>query len=485
MVTDKDIKHLEPPQSGDAEQAVLGAILKDPDALDLVMPILATEDCFYSPRHRVIFRAMVELYTTKNPTDITTVANYLIGCELLEKAGGRAYLVDLAESVASTAFVETHAKIVKDKSLLRRLIDTSNETARSAYVTEQPAEELIAAAEAGLFRLTDQRDSQKLSFAGDLVERLANDVLTFQPGQQGKWLETRIHQLNQKITGFFYGDLVIVAGSPSQGKTSFAMDFCLYNSNFKKKSLYVSIDQTKESFGLRLLSARTGYSKTEMFTGRLTEAQKDLIAREAAKLALNQDIMIVDSPAVTALDIRSMARRIQRTYGLDILVVDYIQQIPGHRRFENRNLELTEISRILKETTKELNIVTVVLSQLNRGDRDRRAFDVEKKQWPFPNMSMLRESGALEQDANVVIFPWVPVEFLRSQWGDQSQQFIDTMRQFPWLEHLAYVIVDKNKDGDKGVIECRRDKQRMMFYTEAPSRKGPEEYLKDYQENFI
>lgn len=486
---DSDITKLQPPQSGDAEQAVLGSILKDEDAMNAVIGIIGTPECFYSPRHRMIYQAAMDLYEKNLPVDITTIANQLLEAGKLDKAGGRVYLVEMAESVASTVNVSTYASIVVDKWQKRRLIETCTEIARSAYVHEGSAGELIDAADGNIFRLNDQRHNDQVVPLGSIVFDVADKALKCDPSKRELWVGTRIADLDRMITGLFYGEMTIIGGPPSMGKTSLALDICLWNANFGKRSLIISIDQTKDALAMRLLTARTGLSKSQLLSGKLTQQQQDLVVKEATKLSQIDNILICDMGSYTALDIRSIARREKKRAGLDIVMVDYLQQVHTHRRFDNRNYELESICRILKETAKELWVQMICLSQVSR-DKERRKVDPINGNWQFPTMDMLRDSGAIEQEANLVLFPWVPVELLKKQFGDQSKIYSDILREYPLnnngvrLENLAYICVGKNKDGQTGNVECRRDEVRMRFYSEDRSgRPEPPPVISQYKDD--
>lgn len=473
MKQDRSLSHIQPPQDGEAEQAVIGSILKDQDALDSVVGILPDESYFYSPRHRTIYLAILELHRRQDPVDYVTVASQLLNTQKLETVGGRSYLVELAESVGSTINVVKYAETVKEKSILRRIIDVNNEVSRSATNGEQTSVEIINHLQSYLYALSQNENISKPVSLAERVISAADGALS--PQNQGNdiWLETRIADLNTKITGLFYGDYVIVAGDPSMGKTMFALDFVMYNANYGKKSFIVSLDQSTQSLAFRFLTGATGYSKNRILSGQLSEDEKNQIGDASAHLSVAlSNVYVNDNGGQTVIDIRTQARQLKRTVGLDILMVDYVQLIAPHRRGENRNLELTEQSRILNEIAKELNIVLVVLSQLNRTNAERYKFDPVKNYWRFPNKHMLRDSGSLAQDANVILFPYIPYEACKQAYGDQSDTFgkceieYEAKNGTP-LKNMGYVVVDKNKDGETGVVVCRRDPVRMRFFSQA------------------
>ena len=473
--------NLDMPRNGDVEQALLGAIMRDRDALDLVVPILPTEDSFYSPRHQSIYRAMLDLHNNLHPCDVTTVANALRQSGDLASIGGLTYIGELEECAFGSTNVGSYAEIVKDKWLKRRMIEAANECSRQAYLDELPASDLLRQFESSLYSISTKSFGKEPVEVAQMIQGFTDSLIKAGPEHQKSYLETRIQDFNDRFK-LYYGDYIVVGGEPSMGKTMFAMDLVWYNLGFDKRSLVMSYDQTMQSVIIRYLAGRTGFTRDQMSSGKLDIRQQDLLCRAAAKLAANGGVFIQDDSSLTVFDIWSQARKLKRTGGLDLLVIDYVQLIPRHRNFENRNLELTDISRVLTAMKKDLNVVLVVLSQINRTIKDRSRIDPLKNSWRFPNMHMLRDSGALTQDATVVIFPYIPHEACKREYGEQSQDFIDINRAYlnqygiP-LDSMGYVVVDKNKDGETGVVSCRRDPVRMRFYSESrfsepDSRKG-------------
>ncbi|MBK7141476.1 MAG: AAA family ATPase [bacterium] len=461
---------LVPPQSLEAEQSVLGSILKDDKAFDLVLTILKHEQVFYSQRHRRIFRAAMQLYMVSEPIDITTVSERLTQNGDLESVGGRSYLVELCEGVATTVNVVAHAEIVREKATLRQLSEAAREIDRDAFEATKPAREQLNTAEAKIFSIAETGAKSKLVSLSALTPIVADKLLKIDPSNQHDIFETRIADLNRVIRGLYRGESTFIAGEPSSGKTSFALDTCLFNLNWGRKIYFVSLDQRKMLLLLPDLAHWT--PKNRLYSGQMSLEEKDQIGRYGAELARHDNFLIDDDPNMTVLDIRSEARRIKRQFGLDIVVIDYVQKIPPHGRLDNRHQEITEISRILTATAKDLDVAMVILSQLNRN-RFQQKIDWESNNWNFPNMGMLRESGSLEQDASQILFPVVPIELLKVNYGEQSSYYQDALRAYPVknggkdLTTLAYMIVGKQKDGEKAVVECRRDAVRMRFYSEA------------------
>lgn len=455
----------------DVEQAVIGACLTKPDLIDSVLPVVRSWRYFSDNRHQLIWRALIALTDECRPIDFITVRERLLESGKLE-AGTSVYLSDLAQDgYFSTVNVSEYTKIISNRWQLRELGGRLHEIAEQSKRPEAEPTELIALTEKFLMDITSSNNgSGPVSFA-DTIEIQINEMLKPKDGEK-KWVETRVADLNRKITGLFRGDMTIVAGPPSMGKTMFALDLCVFNHD--AVSLYVSIDQTQWSICQRMITGITGIPKTRLLSGRMSDKEKDEVCLAGAEIARLAKFFVLEGTNETAIDIRSHARRVKRQHGLDILVIDHIQLLPSHRRMDNRNLEIAEASRILKAMAKELDVVLVVLSQLNRT-YDTQAVDVEKEQWGIPRMAMLRESGALEQDANVVLFPWVPEQVLKQRFGENSQNYVRTMQEKPHLQNLAQIIIAKNKDGETGTVECRRDVERMRFYSESKQGAGRNE----------
>jgi len=443
----------------DVEQAVIGACLKDSTCLDDAMLPIRAPEYFEDQRHRSIWKAMLHLAEHEEPIDIVTVSARLDRDGVLPSIT-RVYITELADGYFSTANVEEYAQQVADAWRVKEFGLRLGELLRPT-MPALTIDALTGHAEQILLDLSAHQTSGVTSFCDSIMDQVEKML---DPADKDRWIETRVHELNQKVTGLFRGDMCIVAGPPSMGKTMFALDLCVYNHNLK--SLYVSIDQTQWAIGQRLITSITGLSRERLLGGKLSEEQKTMVDLATAEVAGMGNFFVLECTDQNVLDIRSEARRLKRTSGLDIVVIDYIQQVPGHRRFENRNLEITEVSRVLKAMAKELDIVLVVLSQLNRS-HDSQNIDPDKDQWGLPRMTMLRESGSLEQDANMVIFPWVPAEVLKKRYGEESGIYLSTMKKKPWLKDEALLIIGKNKDGETGQVKCKRNAVRMRFYSET------------------
>jgi len=454
------------PVNIEAEMSVLGTILKEPDCLYDVAEIIRKPEYFQLQKHRMIYQALIDMATGNTPIDVISLSTAMVP-EKLNSIGGRTYLSELCEHATTTSHAVHHCRIVEEVYKRHKISSEFAVIAESAKKPDTALLDLISSAEKTLLDLSPDNGRDIVQISDVIAGH--TDALIKQPEESRKalYVETRVADLNRLITGFYRQDLVIVAGPPSFGKTSFAIDTCLYN-NFHcgKKILFFSIDQSANSFKTRLLTSATGIPKTKLISGKLTPKEEDLVCRAAAEMTAKPNLFLSDRAGLTALDIMSYARRVKRQYGLDMIVIDYIQQIAPHRKFETRNLELAEISRILKQVAKELNVVVLALSQLSRT-YDARNVNEKKEIWGFPRLTDLRDSGALEQDANMVLFPWIIYEVLKKKYGEQSSEFREIIEKKPQYETLAYILVAKNKDGETGTVECCWDKVRMRFYSET------------------
>jgi replicative DNA helicase len=446
--SERSMQHLEPPQSLDAEQVVLGSVLKDSEAINTVIEVLGVPEHFYSPRHRIIYKAALSLYNQSQPIDITTVANELSRTDALETAGGRVYLVELVEQVASTANVESHAEIVLEKSILRDLIATSNEITHSCYAQEQPVDVLLDEAEANIFDISEKRMRKGFVALKDLVMPTFEQIESFQHTGAGLGLRTGFGELDTLTNGLQNGDLIIVAGRPSMGKTSFALNMVEHMSVEQKKSVGIfSIEMSKEALALRMMSTRGRISQQRVRAGRTSDKEMQRLALAAGTLN-DAAIFIDDSPTLSSLEMRAKARRLKAQHAVDLIIVDYIQLMHTTGRFENRQQEMALISRSMKALAKELDIPVLAISQLSRLVEQRGG---SKR----PQLSDLRESGAIEQDADVVVFVSRPEFYLSAEERDdpKNQDKIG----------MAEIIVAKQRNGDTGEIRLRWFKEYTRF----------------------
>jgi replicative DNA helicase len=388
-----------PPHSIEAEQSVLGGLMLDNRAWDLIVDRVREVD-FYRHDHRLIFRAMARLAEQTKPLDYLTVAEALRELHELENAGGDVYLYELANNTPTVANIGAYADIVRERSVLRQLISTANEIASHAFNPQgRNSTELLDAAERLVFEISEQ--GARVGGPVNVKEYLARtmdriDVL-FQSDNPITGIPTGYHDLDEMTSGLQASDLVIVAGRPSMGKTMLAMNMAEHVAIKSKKPVLVfSMEMPGESIVMRLLSSLCRIDQLRIRTGKLQDEDWPRISSTVSMLS-EAPLFIDDTPALSPAELRARARRIAKEHGqIGLIVVDYLQlmQVPGNN--ENRTAEISEISRSLKALAKELKVPVIALSQLNRS--------LEQRADKRPVMSDLRESGAIEQDADLIVF---------------------------------------------------------------------------------
>ena len=388
-----------PPHSREAEQSLLGGLMLDEASWEIVADQV-TEDDFYFSAHRLIFRALAHLAEAAQPRDVVTVSEWLQRDSALEAAGGLAYLGTLARDTPSAANVGAYAAIVRSRSVLRQLIRVGTDIAQSGYEPQgREVPELIDAAERQVFQIAEAGLRHKQGFVP--IRRLLAETLDkidtlFQSDNPITGLATGLVDFDEKTAGLQPGDLVVIAGRPSMGKTSFAMNLAEHAAiRDKVPTAIFSMEMPGQQLAMRMISSLGRIDQSRVRTGRLTDTDWPRIT-SAATLIAEAPMFIDDSPALSPTEIRARARRLKREHGLGLIVVDYLQlmQIPGNQ--ENRASEIAEISRSLKALAKELSVPVIALSQLNRN--------LEQRPNKRPVMSDLRESGGIEQDADLIIF---------------------------------------------------------------------------------
>jgi len=397
----KSLKNLTkiPPHSQDAERSVLGALMLDNRAWDSVCDGLNKID-FYRNEHRLIFQAMEELAERNQPFDVLTIAETLKAKDLLEAVGGETYLYELAQNTPSAANIKAYANIVAERAILRSLVETGTDIANSAFQTEgRDVKELLDTAESQIFKIAEQRDhsvgpvpiSELLARTTDRIDTL------YRSGKSITGLATGFTDFDKMTSGLQIGDVIIIAGRPSMGKTVLGMNIAEHAAiKGDKPVLVFSLEMPAEALTMRLMSSLGRIDQHRIRTGRLNDDDWPRVTSSVSMLS-EANLFIDDTPALTPNEVRSRARRLAREQGgLGLIVIDYLQlmQIPGSK--ESRAVEVSEISRSLKAVAKELNVPLVALSQLNRS--------LESRTDRRPVMSDLRESGSLEQDADVIVF---------------------------------------------------------------------------------
>ncbi len=398
VVTDSEALKL-PPQSVEAEQSVLGGLMIDNSAWDNVADVISEND-FYRRDHRLIYRAIASLADQQQPFDAVTISEWLGKNNELENIGGLSYLAALSKNTPTAANIKAYAEIVRERSILRQLVRVSSEIGSSAYNPEgRDSRELLDNAEKLVFEIAEQgaRGRQGYNKIKDLLVKAVDRIDTlFHRDTPYTGVPTGFTDFDEKTSGLQAADLVIVAGRPSMGKTSFAMNI-VENAAIKSKEpvAVFSMEMPGEQLAMRMMSSLGRIDQHKIRTGKLDDDDWPRLTSAVGILA-EATILIDDTPALTPTDLRSRARRIKREHGLGMIVIDYLQlmQVSGSK--ENRATEISEISRSLKALAKELSVPVVALSQLNRS--------LEQRPDKRPVMSDLRESGAIEQDADVIVF---------------------------------------------------------------------------------
>ncbi len=446
-----------PPQAVEVEQAVLGAMMLEQRAIVRAVEIL-DESCFYHAPHSRIFAAMTDLFERGTAVDQLTLTEELKRRGQLDDVGGVVYLAKLGSEVATTANIDYHARIVLEKALSRKLIETSSEVIERAYAADEDVQTLIDNAEQKLFTLSENQIGEGF----ELLEKVMGETfehLEHVHAGAGTVLgvDTGFADLNDQMSGFQKGDLVILAARPSVGKTALALTLARNAAVDAGVGVAIfSLEMSKMQLAQRLLSAETKVDLHKLRTGRLREEDWMHLTHNIDRLA-QAPIHIDDTPGISVLEARAKARRLQREYGIDMVIIDYLQLMSGHARAQSREQEISHISRGLKAMAKELDVPVLALSQLSRA--------VESRTDRRPQLSDLRESGSLEQDADVVMFIYRPEMYdLKSPDGES-------------LEGLAQIIIGKQRNGPVGSVDLMWNKESATYEAMAPGwRSEQEEY---------
>ncbi len=454
-----------PPQDKYAEQAVLGAVMKDSKSLFTIIDYFKTGEHFYFPKHETIYRSILNLYEKNEPYDITTVADELTKMGKLEKIGGRVYLIELVGLVVSTANIEYYANIVLEKSLLRRLINASNDIIESSYLQKIEIGDLLDFAEKTVFSIAESYLRTEFTPLKDLMPKTFEQIEEFQETKGGiVGIETGYNKLDEIMGGLHNGDLIVIAGRPSMGKTAFALNIAENIAIDKNLPVGIfSIEMSKEQLALRLLCGRAKISQHLLRSGRLKDADYQRLPLAMDKLG-DADIIIDDSPTLSSLEIRAKARRMKAQYNVGMIIIDYIQMMHAAGKFDNRQQEMALISRSLKTLAKELEIPVIAISQLSRAVEQRGG---DKR----PQLSDLRESGAIEQDADVVMFVYRPEFYLMHLEEDDPKRLE--------VQGMAEIIVSKQRNGPTGTARLTFVKEFIRFENMSTQYQGMVEQEED------
>ena len=434
------------PHNLEAERCVLGAILIHNDAFNVAAELLDAGD-FFRVAHRQVFDRMVNLSERGQAIDLVTLRDELSRSGVLEAVGGPAYVASLADGVPRSTNVEHYARIVKERATLRNLIDSANRIVATAYAAEEDADVVLDRAEQEIFSIAEDRVHAGFVPLSDLVEasfatiEKLHDLKNVVTG-----VPTGFVDIDEMTAGLQPADLVIVAARPSMGKTAFALNIGLHVGTSGSRTAGVfSLEMAKEQLFMRLLTAEARVDSHRFRTGLLTESDYASLSDAMGRLA-QAHVFIDDTAGIGLLEMRAKSRRLKAEHGLDLIIVDYIQLMQGRGRFENRTQEISSISRGLKGLAKELNVPVVALSQLSRAPESR----ADRR----PQLSDLRESGALEQDADVVMFIF------------REEMYQET----PENAGVAEIIIGKQRNGPTGAVRLAFLKQQTRFELLSPDR---------------
>ena len=385
-----------PPHNEEAERSVLGAVMLNKDVLSEVLEEVTADD-FYNESHREIFRAIWELYKDNVAVDMLTVCEELKKRKSLDMAGGRAYIATLTAEVPSTANAVEYAKIVAEKATLRQMIKTSEDITETGYDAKMAAGEILDYAESGIFKIAQKR--QKNDYA-KIQDVLLNNIKIIDAASQNKdkivGIPTGFKDIDEKTSGLQRSDLIIVAARPAMGKTAFALNIAQQSAVKAGSSVIIfSLEMSKEQLGQRLLAMQARVEMQKLKQGDLDRKDWDRITMALDELN-NTKIVIDDTPGISIMEMRNKCRRLKAEQGLDLVVIDYLQLMSMQGKSDNRQQEISTISRNLKLLAREMDCPVIVLSQLSRAP--------EQRQDHRPILSDLRESGSIEQDADIVIF---------------------------------------------------------------------------------
>lgn len=429
-----------PPQNIEAEQAVLGAIFLDPTSLHVASELIQPED-FYRAAHQKIYAAMLDLSAEGTPVDIVTVTTALKDQGLIEDVGGLAYLSELADSAPTAANIQYYAKIVEEKSILRRLIRVATNIATEGYSREDEVDELLNDAEKQILEIAQRKNVGSFQSIKDVLVKVYDNIEELH-NRQGDitGVPSGFIDLDRMTAGFQQNDLIIVAARPSVGKTAFALNIAQNVATKTDENVAIfSLEMGAEQLVMRMLCAEGNIDAQRLRTGKMNEEDWKKLTMAIGSLS-GAGIYIDDTPGIRVNQIRSKCRRLKQEKGLGMVVIDYLQLIQGSSRTnESRQQEVSEISRSLKALARELNVPIIALSQLSRG--------VESRQDKRPMMSDIRESGSIEQDADIVAFLY------RDDYYDKESE----------KQNIIEIIIAKQRNGPVGTVELAFIKEFNKF----------------------
>jgi replicative DNA helicase len=430
-----------PPQNMEAEQSVLGSILLKDKSLSTVLEILGPSD-FYRNCHKLIFEAMIELFEKNEPQDLITLTNLLKDKNQLDEIGGPSYLASLTSIVPVSVNIGSYARIIRQKSILRNLIQVNTEIATRCYDEQGDIDTLVDEAEQAIFQIAGRRSGQNFVSLKNIIPSAFETVeKLFKRQELITGVPTGYYEIDKMTAGLQPSDLIILAGRPSMGKTALAMNIAQYAALVEKIGVGIfSLEMSKEQLAMRLLSSVGKIDSHRIRTGKLHADDWPKLTRAVGQLS-DAPIYIDDTPAITILEMRAKIRRLASQYDIGMILVDYLQLMRGRGPIENRTQEISEISRSLKALAKEHKVPILALSQLNRGLESR----TDKR----PMMSDLRESGAIEQDADVICFIYRDEVYNKSEDNPEKG--------------TAEIIIGKQRNGPTGSVKLTFLKEFTMF----------------------
>lgn len=414
------------PQNVEAEQSVLGSMIIDRNAIAQAGEALRGED-FYRENHKMIFQAIISLFQKDIPVDLITLLENLKSTERLEAAGGITYVTQLRDSVPSTANLESYIKIVKDKSVLRKLIRSSSEIIEESYSKQDDVPKVLDGAEKRIFDIAQNREKSDFEAMSTVLERgFAEIERLYNNKGEITGVPSGFPELDAKTSGFQKGDMVLIAARPSMGKTTFALNIGEYAALRAGKSVVIfSLEMSKEQLAYKLLCSEANVDMLKLRTGNLEDQDWDNIAKASGPLA-GAKIYIDDTAGISVMEMRSKCRRMKIEHGIDLIIIDYLQLMSGSG--ESRQQEVSEISRSLKAIAKEMQCPVIALSQLSRAPEQRNDHR--------PMLSDLRESGSIEQDADLVMFLY------RDEYYNKETE----------QKNVAECIIAKQRNGPTGTV---------------------------------
>lgn len=429
-----------PPQNIEAEQAVLGAMLIKKEAIVEVQEILQPDD-FYREAHRIVYEAMLELSGNDEAVDLVTLTEQLRKNEQLEKIGGLPFITQLANAVPTAANVGYHAKIVKEKAELRNLINAATKIASAAYEDTDSVENIMDEAEKSILAVANRQSGGAFESMKSIVMRTFERINVLYESKGGlTGISSGFKDLDKLTSGLQKSDLILVAARPSMGKTAFTLNIAAYCGLHDCKVAFFSLEMSKEQLMQRMMCSEGGIDATRLRTGQLDEGEWNRLVETADRLS-RAPIFIDDTAGITVMELRSKARRLKAEHGLDLIIIDYLQLMQGRasKNSDNRQQEISEISRSLKALARELDVPVIALSQLSRS--------VESRQVKKPMLSDLRESGSLEQDADIVMFLY------REDYYDKDTE----------NKNITEIIIAKHRNGPVDSIQLFFQKEYTKF----------------------